>query len=147
MIITIRKELPIGHRLMNHDGLCKNLHGHNYVFEVAVIGKIENHTGMVMDYAELKQWLAPLWDKLDHALVLQEGDPFIELLWDKNKWKTKLVVLSDPPTAENFAKFVTGWLKMKTAFDFNTKVLVRETSDTTALVQEEDGYDVIEVAK
>lgn len=39
--------LPEGHK-------CKNLHGHNYVLEVAVEGPLDER-GFVMDYAELER--------------------------------------------------------------------------------------------
>ena len=47
------------HKLPNHNGLCKNLHGHEYVLEVEIRGDINGddtspEKGMIMDFGELK---------------------------------------------------------------------------------------------
>ena len=43
------------HHLPGHDGLCKNLHGHNYKLEVEFSGQIIHGTGMIIDFQEIKQ--------------------------------------------------------------------------------------------
>jgi len=46
------------HALPNHDGKCKNLHGHSYRLEVFVEGPIQTSgpgEGMVMDFARLSE--------------------------------------------------------------------------------------------
>lgn len=47
------------HQLPNHDGLCRNLHGHTYQVEVYATGRISTEAGsaregMVLDFTELK---------------------------------------------------------------------------------------------
>jgi queuosine biosynthesis protein QueD len=46
------------HRLPNHDGQCRRLHGHTYVLEIAVIGPVKqdggSDEGMVLDFTVLK---------------------------------------------------------------------------------------------
>ena len=38
MQVTRKLEFPAGHRLMDHEGGCKDLHGHNYAVEITVAG-------------------------------------------------------------------------------------------------------------
>lgn len=59
------------HTLPNHDGKCRRLHGHSFIGRVYVKGNalIEEgpKRGMIMDYADLKQFIRPLVnDYLDH---------------------------------------------------------------------------------
>lgn len=43
------------HRLPRYDGPCFRMHGHNYRFIVAVEGKPDPHSGMVLDFVELQR--------------------------------------------------------------------------------------------
>lgn len=47
---------------------CRRLHGHTYVVELKLRGKI-GRTGMVVDYAEIARAWEPLHDKLDHRCL------------------------------------------------------------------------------
>jgi 6-pyruvoyltetrahydropterin/6-carboxytetrahydropterin synthase len=55
------------HRLPHHEGLCANRHGHNYGLEVQVLGPVDEHSGMVMDFGDLDKIVSPLVEKLDHT--------------------------------------------------------------------------------
>ena len=66
------------HQLPNHNGLCKNYHGHTYIVHVTLTGLI-NETegspseGMVYDFSHLKRiFQKEIADKADHALLLRE---------------------------------------------------------------------------
>lgn len=74
------------HKLPNHDGKCRNLHGHTYTVEVCCIGKIENQAtvddapnpkfGMVIDFGDLKTyWKENLEPFFDHR-YLNDTLPF-----------------------------------------------------------------------
>lgn len=61
-LATISKSFTFhaAHQVPNHDGPCRNLHGHSYVLEVAVTGRVKSSTGesnegMVLDFGELKR--------------------------------------------------------------------------------------------
>lgn len=59
------------HQLPNHNGKCRNLHGHTYTVWVAVSGPVHPHDGepregMVVDFGDLKQVMKSCIDKLDH---------------------------------------------------------------------------------
>ena len=43
--ITRRLEFDSGHRIPNHDGQCRHLHGHRYAIEVTLTGDVANHPG------------------------------------------------------------------------------------------------------
>ena len=56
--ITKQFKFEAAHSLPNHDGKCKNLHGHSYILEVTVSGPIQTtgpQEGMVMDFAVLSK--------------------------------------------------------------------------------------------
>lgn len=58
MKISITKKFTFeaAHQLPNHDGKCKNLHGHSYVLEVTVSGPVIQSgpkEGMIMDFKDL----------------------------------------------------------------------------------------------
>lgn len=58
------------HHLPNYKGKCKQLHGHTYHLEVIVEGKVDPHTGMVVDFSELKHVVtSTALDYLDHKLL------------------------------------------------------------------------------
>ncbi|MHC4819745.1 MAG: 6-pyruvoyl trahydropterin synthase family protein [Planctomycetota bacterium] len=89
-----------GHRIPGHDGPCVHLHGHNARVEVECRGALDAR-GMVVDFARIKQalneWIEAHWD---HRMILQAGDPLIEILKANEE---PVYVLDAPPTAENLA--------------------------------------------
>lgn len=93
--ICRRFEFHAAHHLPDHQGKCKNIHGHSYILEVEVSGDIKKKgpsNGMVADFGVLKEVVNTyVIDSLDHK--------------DLNKiWKT--------PTAELMVQDIAGWLKM-----------------------------------
>lgn len=54
MIIAKEFVFDAAHRLINHSGKCKNLHGHTYRLRVFVNGEVNNE-GFVMDFSELNK--------------------------------------------------------------------------------------------
>lgn len=101
--IIQRIEIDAGHRLMNHEGKCRNYHGHRYAFEVEIAGALDE-IGRVIDFGEVKTrlgaWLNEEWD---HGMVLQIGDPLIPALLVAG---TKVCAIACSPTAENMAAIV-----------------------------------------
>jgi 6-pyruvoyltetrahydropterin/6-carboxytetrahydropterin synthase len=107
--ITRRLEFDSGHRIPNHDGQCKHLHGHRYAIEVTLTGEVAHHPGkaddgMVLDFGDIKrltnQYVVDLWD---HAfLVAKEDEGLVAFLATLPNHKT--VVMEHVPTVENLAK-------------------------------------------
>jgi|TARA_Y100000034_G_scaffold97520_1_gene119110 6-pyruvoyltetrahydropterin/6-carboxytetrahydropterin synthase len=66
--VTKLFEFEACHHLPNYDGACRNLHGHSYKLEVEIKGEIDDVSGMVTDFSELKKTVKRLViNKYDHA--------------------------------------------------------------------------------
>ena len=106
--ITRRLEFDSGHRIPNHDGQCRHLHGHRYAIEVTLTGEVADHPGkaddgMVLDFGDIKrltnQYIVELWD---HAfLVAKEDEALVAFLSTLPNHKT--VIMEHVPTVENLA--------------------------------------------
>lgn len=63
-------EFAAAHFLPDYNGECKKMHGHNYLLQLGVKGKVDEKTGMVLDFATLKKVGDGLIiDILDHKLL------------------------------------------------------------------------------
>jgi 6-pyruvoyltetrahydropterin/6-carboxytetrahydropterin synthase len=107
--ITRKVEFDAGHRIPNHTGQCRHLHGHRYQLEVTVAGDLnevsgDSAEGMLIDFGEIKTIANKhLVEKWDHAfLVAQFDTPILDFLASIPDHKT--VVLESVPTVENLAK-------------------------------------------
>lgn len=103
--MKIAKEFhwEMGHRLPEHFGKCKNIHGHSYKMIVELEGDVEN-SGMVMDYYDLKKIVNPVIDQLDHAfMVFKEDKEIISFL---DKMNSKKVVVEFQSTVENICTYL-----------------------------------------
>lgn len=93
-----------GHRLLDYDGKCRHLHGHNGVLEVDIEGEQLDGLGMVADFTlvrdVVKEWVDA---NLDHRMVLCRRDPAVPLLEELGE---PLYLLDENPTAENIARHV-----------------------------------------
>lgn len=93
-----------GHRLLNYQGKCRDLHGHNGKVEIELSAKSLDRRGMVRDFTEIKQALQGWIDtNLDHKMVLCRKDPVLGLLRRQGE---PLFVMNDNPTAEAIAKLI-----------------------------------------
>ncbi len=109
MEITRRLEFDAGHRIPNHEGHCRHIHGHRYVIEVTLLGDVLNHQGyaddgMVLDFGDIKKLTNELIvSKWDHAfLVAKEDQSLVNFLGSIPDHKT--VILEAIPTVENLAQ-------------------------------------------
>lgn len=103
MIVARRFQFCSGHRVLEHEGSCANLHGHNYVTWVHATGDLDR-LGRVIDFGVLRDlvgsWINAHWD---HAFIVHSKDS--ECLGALHAVKNqKLFVLDGNPTAENMAK-------------------------------------------
>ncbi|MDR2880951.1 MAG: 6-carboxytetrahydropterin synthase QueD [Azoarcus sp.] len=108
MRITRRLEFDAGHRIPDHDSQCRHLHGHRYMIEISIEGRVvdapgSTDNGMVMDFGEIKRIA---WEKVvsqwDHAfLVWREDKCVVDFLASLPNHKT--VIFNRVPTAENLA--------------------------------------------
>ena len=93
-----------GHRLLNYDGKCKHLHGHNgkavIVLETANLDEL----GMVVDFSDIKRQVGAWVDQsLDHKMILHHSDPVLPELKRQGE---PVFVVDVNPTAENIAKLI-----------------------------------------
>jgi 6-pyruvoyltetrahydropterin/6-carboxytetrahydropterin synthase len=93
-----------GHRLMNYEGKCKHLHGHNGRVEVELTSAHLDNRGMVMDFSDIKRQLQTWIDaELDHKMLLRKDDPAVSVLEQLGE---PLHLFDENPTAENIAKHI-----------------------------------------
>jgi 6-pyruvoyltetrahydropterin/6-carboxytetrahydropterin synthase len=93
-----------GHRLMNHAGKCRYLHGHNGKVIVTAQSVRLDERGMVLDFGEIKALLSNWLDEnLDHRMILRRDDPAVPLL---EKLGEPMYLLDVNPTAENIARLL-----------------------------------------
>lgn len=100
---TKKFSFDAAHRLINHEGKCKYLHGHRYVCEVTFASKELNEMGMVIDFGHIKNRLGKWIDEnLDHNLILAREDrALINNL--KGAIDQTIYIMDETPTAENIA--------------------------------------------
>ncbi len=117
MLITRKFEFDAGHRISTHASQCRNLHGHRYVLEVTLSGKVIHdegvpEQGMVMDFSQVKSIVnSALIDRWDHAFLVYAKDKAVmDFLSSIPGHKT--VVLDSQPTAENLAQIAFNTLDL-----------------------------------
>jgi 6-pyruvoyltetrahydropterin/6-carboxytetrahydropterin synthase len=105
MVATKQFKAEISHRLVSsYSKKCQSIHGHSYIFEVALESEYLNEDGMVMDFGELKNKLSHLFEAWDHSFMFYSED----ILADHYKAMLRLlplrmVEIDYNPTAENMA--------------------------------------------
>ena len=97
-------EFCYGHRLLNYEGKCRHLHGHNGRAVIVLSGKTLDDRGMLVDFGDIKKCIQ-LWidDKLDHNMILCKDDPILPLLLERGE---RVFVMGTNPTAENIARLI-----------------------------------------
>jgi 6-pyruvoyltetrahydropterin/6-carboxytetrahydropterin synthase len=129
-----------GHRLLNHENKCANLHGHNYLVEFYVTGNEVDSIGRVVDFAVInrlfKGWIDEHWD---HGFLLWDQDlEAIRAL--KMVRPNRVFLLPYNPTAENLARYLLtviapSLIDSIKGYDLRmTKVVVWETENSSAEV-------------
>ena len=149
MQASITREVSMGHRLPDHKGKCRNLHGHNYQISVTIEGQPEAD-GMIIDFAYLKAYLSEVLRPMDHAMVLWDQDPWVEIL-RKAQIKgmfvddqgasspTLLYLLPNHPSAENIALHLFDRMNQKLRLHSDLKH-VSATLVSVKVQETEDGW-------
>ena len=130
--VTKTVRFDAAHVLTNHEGLCKNLHGHTYRVDVSVSCGDGMPGDMVMDFKELKRIAnETICDRFDHAFMYNTSSPGeteIAAVVERNGMRT--VPIPFRSTAENLAKLFFAELAKKIAG--LSSVRVWETQDSSA---------------
>lgn len=126
-----------------------NSHGHSYQYQVVIEGPVNNDTGMILDFKELKP-IKEFIDKFDHASVLweRESKEFKDFFLKEFK---RVIIMKKNCTAECMAslihKFTQDWLDEAHSLpDFHpykcVEVRVHETETGCAIADSSDENDV-----
>lgn len=110
-MFVLKKRLrnaAISHRLRaGYPGKCKNIHGHEYFFEVEVGGTELNQYGMLIDFADIKEvcddWIQENWD---HGVIVGREDTIFYHFLDSEGSKLWVAEWEGNTTAENMSKFL-----------------------------------------
>ena len=132
---TITKEVYFcyGHRLMNHSGKCRHLHGHSVKASISIQQQQLNDQGMVCDFSDIRDCVEVYIDQfLDHNFLLHKDDPIIPMLAANNE---RFMPLDEHPTAEVLSKMIYRYVKQS---GFNvTQVVLWETASAYACYSED----------
>ncbi len=116
MLTRIAKDFrwEMAHRLPEHTGGCRNVHGHSYRMWIELVGEPNtddrsSSQGMVLDYFDLKKMVDPLIAEIDHAFLCDRSDTLIVRFLESSGLKA--VYVDFPTTAENLAKWFFERLK------------------------------------
>jgi 6-pyruvoyltetrahydropterin/6-carboxytetrahydropterin synthase len=91
--------LPDGHK-------CRQLHGHTYYIIIHVDGSIDETTGWIIDFADIKKAFGPIRERLDHNYLNDVPD-------------------LENPTSENLAIWI--WNELKPNLPGLSKLVIKET--------------------
>src|SRR4051794_31424621 len=93
-----------GHRLLNYEGKCRHLHGHNGRAVITLEGPRLDDRGMLVDFGDIKREVQRWIDEeLDHTMLLRRDAPVLPVLRDRGE---RVFVMDVNPTAENIARLI-----------------------------------------
>ena len=99
--LNVTSSFASAHKLNGYDGLCKNLHGHNWKVRLCVLCDKLDDIGMAMDFGILKQKLNDFLTEFDHQ-YLNDLPAFKEM----------------NPTSENIARIIFEGIGSKLSESF-----------------------------
>ncbi len=138
----IQKEIKFcaAHRLLNHEGHCSKIHGHNYKASIQVESNKLDAVGRVVDFGiikkHVKSWIDDNWD---HSFLVNENDTETINILQQLKGQT-IFKLPNNPTAENMALYLLNicqliFGELKECNVQVTAVTMWETDDSYATVE------------
>ena len=102
--VTRAIDFCYGHRLLNYEGKCRHLHGHNGRAVITIQAEQLDARGMVLDFGEIKQTVQGWIDQtLDHRMILCRDDPAVPFLQQLNE---PICLIDANPTAETIARMI-----------------------------------------
>ncbi|MBS4167933.1 6-carboxytetrahydropterin synthase [Parachlamydia sp. AcF125] len=122
-----------GHRVMDHEGKCATVHGHNYYIHLAAEAPHLDSLGRIIDFSVLKDrigsWIEEYWDH--NFLVYERDEKVVEMLRNIPRKKEPFICKFNP-TAENMAEYILreiGPLMLEGTGVTITKVTLYETDN------------------
>ncbi|MGB3975820.1 MAG: 6-carboxytetrahydropterin synthase [bacterium] len=112
--ITVEKEFAAAHRLVEYDGNCEKLHGHNWRVELTLKTKILNSLGLAIDFREARQMLQQALKPFDHTClndmeIFQDQNPSCELIAQNIFSAINQLIVDDPTKAHVSVSRVKVW--------------------------------------
>lgn len=102
--VTRQIDFCYGHRLLNYEGKCRYLHGHNGRAVIVIEADHLDERGMVLDFSDIKRVVSGWIDEtLDHRMILHRDDPAVPMLRQLGE---PMYLLDVNPTAENIARLI-----------------------------------------
>lgn len=134
-------DICAGHRVVGHEGKCRNLHGHNYritfTVESADDGYDLDTVGRVLDFSVIKEklcvWLEENWD---HRFLVWDCDPKLAAIFAIDP---TAVAVPFNPTAENIGHYLlehVGPVQLEGTRAKLVRVEIEETRKCSATVVE-----------
>jgi 6-pyruvoyltetrahydropterin/6-carboxytetrahydropterin synthase len=109
--VTRQIDFCYGHRLLDYEGKCRFLHGHNGRAVISISADALDQRGMVLDFSDIKRDVSTWIDEnLDHRMILNHRDPLVPILKDVGE---PLHLLDGNPTAENIARIICEYAQSK----------------------------------
>jgi 6-pyruvoyltetrahydropterin/6-carboxytetrahydropterin synthase len=103
-LVSRQIDFCYGHRLLNYEGKCRYLHGHNGRVIISLAAEELDDRGMVLDFGDIKHVVSKWIDEtLDHRMLLHRDDPAIAALEELGE---PLFLMDANPTAENIARTI-----------------------------------------
>lgn len=100
-----------GHRLLNYNGKCAHLHGHNARAVITLESESLDECGMVEDFSVVKRLVREWLDsEIDHTLLLRKDDPVLSVLQAAGE---RVKVTEENPTAESIARMIFDYVAGK----------------------------------
>ncbi|MCF7857713.1 MAG: 6-carboxytetrahydropterin synthase QueD [Candidatus Cloacimonetes bacterium] len=94
--LNVTSNFSSAHKLEGYEGLCQNLHGHNWKVRIGILCEKVDNIGMTIDFGEVKKHLKEVMTLLDHTYLNE-----LEFFKGIN------------PTSENIAKFIFQQIKQR----------------------------------
>jgi 6-pyruvoyltetrahydropterin/6-carboxytetrahydropterin synthase len=95
------------HRLMHHEWVCHNVHGHNFVVTLTLCCEeiTDTKTWFTYDHKLLKPFIQWVEEQYDHAFLTEQWDEIGEFLQNKGH---KVVFFPFPPSTELLAQHLAN---------------------------------------
>lgn len=109
-IVSTTKEVKwaSAHRLFKYNGLCGNVHGHNYRAEFTFTGPVVREDGILVDFGDMKKMIMGFIDQQwDHACIVHPEDyTLINFLTEEKNRMFIMPAEYANSTAENMSLFL-----------------------------------------
>lgn len=136
-----RIQFCAGHRVMNHESKCRNMHGHNYVALFHAEADDLDNLGRVIDFSVLKEciggWIDENWD---HGFIFYNIDDEVRYALNMVP-NQKVYEMDSNPTAENMGLHLLHVVCPQVLNNTGvkvTKVEIWETENCKVEVTDED---------